>query len=173
MYLPSKSMWLVTLVSGMSVTQNAFMLYVADYYAQLEANGGITCANPTCSLGGTWGTVLFAFSLLTIVLWLTVFYYVLMKWRTVDSGTHNHTKSLLTLLILTCGFNVATSSYNFFNVVDFGKEMGSGNFGSTCKPGLGNCNFWSGNNGNAIRGLNASSISLTAVAMMQYFLMAG
>jgi len=167
MYFPSKSMWTFLAITGISVTQNAFMLYFSNNYGNLLQNNQVTLSS-NGTLGGLWGDLIFAFSIVTIVACCVLFYFVFSKWR--QSG--GPLRAVFSLILSTAIISAASGSWNLFLTQKFVSEQANGNFGATC-PALGPCNVLGGHDGSVTWGLNVASITAFSAAMMQYFVVSG
>ena len=164
-----------------AITQNALMIYLGTNYASLLSAGSVSCANTTSPLGGTWGTLTLAFIIATIVLNFLLLIVVLRKIvqnsysdskNPMLNSTSKYVRATFNLMIQSLLMALGTAGYNLFINLNFGSEVGKGNFGEAC-PTLAGCKDWTGQDGDALWGVNVAAAVLSGVSLLHYGLVSG
>jgi hypothetical protein len=164
----------VFLAAAAAVSAGGVMINLHNNFGTLVTDGTITCvadASGACSLGGSYGNGVLAINILSVVFNGILFMMMVWKWmqmrNVVNGRLMNGVFATVSVAVMLA---IATSSFNIYEQQNFGAQLTSGAYGTTCPAvtGLPGCTSLSGSRGDVMQGLNATTVAFSGLVLLFY-----
>lgn len=156
--------------SASAVSLGSMMIEFRNNFGKHASDGALQCnadSDGNCKLTGSYGTGIFAMSIISIVFNAALFLTMAVKWFQgwKKRGNMRVFHVVFTLTTLAVMMAVAAAGYDLFVQQNFGKEFINGDI--NCDEGsVSTCSSLNGKDMQVVTGLNATSIALSGMVLL-------